>query len=179
MASHSHKNFFCFHFSVIPNLVRNLFTFTLAPSTDPETSSGWQFVEAFTVGPFRPPQSASFRIYFGIFFLLLSSLQQILKQVQDDILFSFFCHSEFISESFSFISRVLPTDPETSSGWQFVEAFTVGPFRPPRSASFRIYFGIFFLYSRPSNRSWNKFRMTGGENVFVVNNNKFFVVATT
>ena len=27
--------------------------------------------------------------------------------------------------------------------------------------SFRIYFGIFLLYLRPSNGSWNKFRMTG------------------
>ena len=46
--------------SVIPNLVRNLFSFTLVPPTDPETSSGWLCAEAFTVGPFRPP--LSFRI---------------------------------------------------------------------------------------------------------------------
>ena len=32
---------------------------------------------------------------------------------------------------------------------------------PSFSLSFRIYFGIFYLYSRPSNGSWNKFRMTG------------------
>ena len=176
------RNFFCSFFyissvHVIPNLFRNLFPFTLVPSTDPETSSGWQLFFL------RPPQSASFRIYFGIFFLYsrpsnrswnkfrmticspssvipnlfrnlftysrpsygswnkfrmtfcspssvipnlfrnlfplsLASFQQILKQVQDDNLFFFFCHSEFSSESFF--------------------SFTLGP----------------------SNRSWNKFRMT-------------------
>ena len=41
---------------------------------DPETSSGVQFVLLLL----------SFRIHFGIFFLLLASLQRILKQVQDD-----------------------------------------------------------------------------------------------
>ena len=43
------------------------------------------FVRNFFMSPFfTSPQSASFRIYFGIFFLLLSVPQRILKQVQDD-----------------------------------------------------------------------------------------------
>ena len=72
------------------------------------------------VGPFRPPLSASFRIYFGIFFFYSRSLLRILKQVQDDNLFlgpdviplrllwSVHSdlhgprHSEFSSESFTF-----------------------------------------------------------------------------
>ena len=102
--------------------------------------------------------SASFRIYFGIFCLYLASLQQILKQVQDDgplrLLWSVHSdllsprHSEFISESFLFYSRSLLwilKQVQDDGLLGSVEAFTVGPFRPPQSASFRIYFGIFFL----------------------------------
>ena len=51
---------------VIPNLVRNLFPFTLGPF-----HRSWNKFR-MTVIFLRPPQSVSFRIYFGIFFLLLS-----------------------------------------------------------------------------------------------------------
>ena len=99
-------------------------------------------------------------IYFSFF---LSPFVFCYLKVFVFLTFTFPCHSEFISESFLFYSRSLQQilkQVQDDGRRVFVEALIVWLHQPLPLMSFRIYFGIFFFYSRSSNGSWNKFRMT-------------------
>ena len=132
-------------------------------------------------------------------FSLLSSLLRILKRVQDDNLFSFFCHSEFISESFSFYSRpsnrswnkfrmtICSPSSVIPNLFRNLLSLPLGPsygswnkFRmticSPSSVIPNLVRNLLFLPLGPFQRSWNKFRMTnGGSNFFLRGSHFFFM----
>ena len=67
-------------------------------------------------------------------------------------------------------------DPETSSGWQSVEALVVWLFQLPPFCHSEFSSESFVFTSRPFNRSCNKFRMMdGGSNFFLRGSHFFFM----
>ena len=78
-----------------------------ATKTFPINGRGeWKSLNASPIGGSGFSVRPNIRTFYPkLFYVSSRPFQQILKQVQDDILFSFFCHSEFISESFFFTSR--------------------------------------------------------------------------